>query len=97
MKISDKELQLLKSYFRKKPVKRAYLFGSYSRGSADEQSDIDILVELDFSHHIGMGFIDMKLELEEMLSKKVDLVSNKAVSPLIQPFISKDRILIYER
>lgn len=32
-------------YFKDKPVKRVYLFGSYARGDADENSDVDLLVE----------------------------------------------------
>ncbi|MFA5804233.1 MAG: nucleotidyltransferase domain-containing protein [Melioribacteraceae bacterium] len=50
--------------FRNKPVKRAYLFGSALRNEEDEQSDIDILVELDYSKPIGLGFVRMQFELE---------------------------------
>lgn len=46
------------------------LFGSYSRGEADKDSDVDILVELDYSKHIGLGFIQLKYEIEETLHKK---------------------------
>lgn len=42
-----------------KPVLRAFLFGSMSRGDAGPDSDIDILVELDYNLHIGLGFVDM--------------------------------------
>ncbi len=97
MKISDNDVNVIKDYFRDKPVLRAFLFGSFSRNEASEESDVDILVELDYSKHIGLGFIDMKFDLEEKLHKKVDLVSSNAVSKHILPFVNRDKKLIYER
>jgi len=97
MTLSTKEIQQIKSYFSNKPVQKAFVFGSYSRNEASADSDLDLLVELDYSQHIGLGFIKMKLELEEKLHKKVDLVSSNAVSKHILPFINKDKKLIYER
>jgi len=73
------------------------LFGSYARASADEQSDIDIFVELDYSKPIGLEFVKMKLDLEKLLNKKVELVTSKGVSKHILPFIEKDKQLIYAR
>ena len=97
MTLSTKEIQQIKSYFSNKPVQKAFVFGSYSRNEASADSDLDLLVELDYSQHIGLEFIKMKLELEEKLHKKVDLVSSNAVSKHILPFINKDKKLIYER
>jgi uncharacterized protein len=62
-----------------------------------KNSDVDILVELDYSKHIGLGFIKMKFDLQEKLHKKVDLVSTNAVSKYIRPFINADKKLIYEK
>lgn len=97
MKLSSEDTQLIKDYFQDQPVLRAFLFGSFARNEACKESDIDILVELDYSKHIGIGFINMKFDLEERLHKKVDLVSSNAVSKHILPFINRDRKLIYER
>lgn len=97
MKLSKDDIKLLQHYFSDKPVLRAYLFGSYARGVAADGSDVDILVELDYSKHIGLGFVSMKLELEDKLHKKIDLVSSNAVSAILLPFINKDKQLIYER
>jgi predicted nucleotidyltransferase len=87
----------LSDYFRKKPVLKAYIFGSVIRNEDDEKSDIDILVELDYSQSIGLEFVEMKLDLEEILNRKVDLLSSNAISKYIRPFIDKDKVLIYER
>lgn len=97
MRLTDNELAIIKDYLRDKPVIRAYVFGSYSRNEADAQSDLDLLVELDYSQHIGWKFAGMQLDLEERLQKSVDLVSANGLSPRISPFIHADKLLIYER
>jgi len=87
----------INNFFKTKPVLRAYLFGSESRNESDKGSDVDILVELDYSKPIGLEFVKMKFELEELIHKKVDLLSSGGMSKYIQPFIDKDKILIYEK
>jgi predicted nucleotidyltransferase len=97
MKLSKEEIELIHDYFQGKPVIRAFLFGSFAREDAEKNSDVDILVELDYTKHIGLGFVNMKLDLEDQLHKKIDLVSSNAISSYILPFINKDKKLIYER
>jgi predicted nucleotidyltransferase len=97
MMLSKEEINIIQSYFLDKPVLKAFLFGSFSRDEASPDSDIDILVELDYSKHIGLGFVNMKFELEDKLQKKVDLVSLNAISTHILPFVNNDKKLIYER
>ncbi len=96
MRLKPKDIQIIRDYFTSKPVLKAYLFGSYSRNEADSDSDIDILVELDYSKHIGIAFVQMKFDLEEKLHKKVDIVSSQAVSKRLLPYIETDKQLIYE-
>lgn len=95
MSVTDK--LLLQQNFSGIPVKKAYLFGSMARNEADSESDIDILVELDHSMPIGMKFFAFQSDLEELLHKKVDLVTTEGVSRHVKPFIDEDKILIYER
>ena len=97
MKLPSNDIELIKQVLKGKPVKRAFLFGSFIRGEADRNSDVDILVELDYSKHIGIGFVKIKNQLEEALNKKVDLVSENSLSHHILPFINQDKLLIYER
>lgn len=84
-------------FFRAWPVLRAWVFGSVARGESQPGSDIDLLVELDHSKPVGLGFIEMRFALEELLQKKVDLVSTRGLSPWVEPHIEKDKILIYAR
>jgi hypothetical protein len=89
---------LLADYFRTQPVVRAWLFGSFARGSASTGSDIDVLVELDDGANIGLvEFIRMKQGLERLLEQQVDVVSTEGLSPYIKPHIDKEKVLMYER
>jgi predicted nucleotidyltransferase len=97
MELSQTDRLLLQQFFTGRPVKKAYLFGSYARDEADIDSDLDILIELDHSQPIGMKFFAYQTELQDLLHKKVDLVSNQGLSQYIKPFIDRDKILIYER
>jgi predicted nucleotidyltransferase len=92
MNVEPEIFKSLRNYFEEKPVLRAYIFGSHSRNEANENSDIDI-----YSKKIGLQFIQMKIDLERLLQKKVDLVSSGGLSPLVKPYIEKDKELIYER
>jgi uncharacterized protein len=97
MKLTTNELETIRQYLQDKPVFRAYVFGSYARGEADAQSDLDLLLELDYSQPIGWQFVGMKLDLEAQIKKSVDLVSENGLSPRIRPFIEQDKQLVYEK
>ena len=47
-------IQQIAEYFKTQPVLKAWLFGSYSRGEETEHSDVDILIVLDDSQHVGL-------------------------------------------
>jgi uncharacterized protein len=97
MKLTKNDIQKIRSVLETNPVDRAYVFGSYARGDADQNSDIDILLELDYNQHIGLGFVKIKNDLEEILRKPVDLLTEKSISKHMFPFINSDKKLIYER
>ena len=97
MYLEEQKIEILKNYFKTMPVLKAYLFGSYVRGKASEESDIDILVELDYDQRIGLRFIQMKLDLESLMNSKVDLVSNNGLSEYIKSFVDNEKKLIYAR
>lgn len=95
--MESKNIHIIQNYFKNKPVLKAYLFGSFVRNEANKNSDIDILVDLDYSQKIGLEFISMKLDLEDLLHRKIDLVSSLGISPYIKPIIDAEKRLIYER
>jgi uncharacterized protein len=78
------------SLMKKYPLHKLSLFGSWARGDQSEQSDIDILADVDPS--IGLGFVSLADELEEALGRKVDLVSPRALRPALREIISKELV-----
>lgn len=72
------------SLFNKYPLKSMALFGSYSRNEESENSDVDILVELNGS--MGFNFLRLNYEIEDLLKKKVDLISKRGLK---QAFINQ--------
>ena len=97
MSLTKNQLDIIKIFFSKQPVLKAYLFGSYSKDLESKDSDIDLLVELDYSQPIGLEFIQMQLDLQKLLSKKVDLVSARGLSKYIKPILDNEKKLIYAR
>jgi len=95
--LQQHEIDLISEYFKDKPVLKAYLFGSHVRNQSDIDSDIDILVELDYNEQIGLKYIKMQNDLQMILKSKVDLLSNNAVSKYIRPIIDREKQLIYAK
>lgn len=97
MNLSGNNKLILQQFFMCKPIKKAWIFGSYARNDEVKENDLDILLELDHTVPIGMKFFFYHLELEKLLDMKVDLVTSEGLSKYVKPFIDNDKILIYER
>lgn len=74
-------------------VKRAALFGSYVRGDITKKSDIDILVELPRGKTL-FDLVDLKMNLEGKLKKKVDVVTYQGIHPLLKDSILNNQYSI---
>src|SRR3989344_5597950 len=81
-KIKPKIIKILK----KNKIKRAGIFGSYVKGKQKKNSDI--LIEP--AKGMGLEFVGVKLELEDKLGRKVDLITYKGIHPLIKRNILKE-------
>ncbi len=66
------------------------LFGSFVRGDQTSASDIDILVEFAPNRHTFDNFMELSFLLEDLLGRKVDMVTPEALSPYIGPYILKE-------
>lgn len=85
------QLKSHKRQLKKFGVRSISLFGSIARNQARKRSDIDLLV--DFEKTIGLfEFIRLKLYLEELLSRKVDLVTPEALRKELRENILKEAI-----
>ncbi|MBR6176990.1 MAG: nucleotidyltransferase domain-containing protein [Bacteroidales bacterium] len=89
--------QKVSEYFKTQPVLKAWLFGSFARGEDNLGSDVDILVVLDHSQPIGLKYYGMWNDLEELLDRKVDFVTENSLADFARESVEHDKILIYER
>ena len=71
-------------------VKRIGLFGSYVKNQQTDKSDIDFLVEFEQGKKSYNRFIKLAFFLEELFDHKVDLVTDKSLSPFLGPKILKE-------
>jgi predicted nucleotidyltransferase len=81
--LREKIIPVLQRY----DVARAALFGSFARGEVGEDSDIDILVEFKGEKSL-LDLAGLKIELEELLGRKVDVLTYNSLHPLL-----RDKIL----
>jgi len=74
-------------------IKKAAIFGSLAKGEVKPDSDVDILVEIKSDMSL-LDFIGIKIELEEALKMKVDLVEYDTIKPLIREKILSEQVAI---
>ncbi len=84
-------------YFKTQPVLKAWLFGSFARGEETPDSDVDLIITLDKSSPIGFRYFGMWGDLERLLGRSVDLVTEGNLMPFAQETADNDKVLIYER
>ena len=87
--IKEKITPILQRY----GIKKAAIFGSLAKGEAKISSDIDILVEIKSEMSL-LDFIGIKIELEEALKMKVDLVEYETIKPFIRGKILSKQVAI---
>lgn len=87
----------ISEYFKTKPVEKAWVFGSYSRGEEHPNSDVDIIISFVPGTKMGLAFFGMICDLEELLHHSVDLVVEGDLLPFAEESANRDKILVYER
>lgn len=99
MYLSENQFQIIHDFLRSKPIEKAWLFGSYVRGEADEDSDVDLIIQVkkQILLKLGLDFFGWLIELEEKLGKEVDLVIEGDISTYVLPYVEKEKKLIYEK
>ena len=74
----------------------AAVFGSAARGEAAENSDLDILIDLDATRPIGLfAYANLKLYINELLGGKADVVNRKTLKPLLRESIMRDAVYAF--
>lgn len=81
----------IRPVLEKNGITKAGIFGSFARNESNQNSDLDILVKIEKNISL-LDFIGIKLELEDILGRKVDLVEYDAIKPSLKEFILKEEI-----
>ena len=92
--LKEKVLPLLKPY-----VQRVAVFGSYARGEENPDSDIDLLVTLKPSKErppLGLNWFGIWEKIEQILGRRVDLVTEESLSPSVRPYVEKEQVVLYD-
>lgn len=95
--LNEAQIESIRHYFQDKPVLKAWLFGSYARDESEAESDIDLLIRPDYSQRLGWGFFSFRSDLQKILGKQVDVVSEGFLKDFARSSVENDKKLIYER
>lgn len=90
---NDEIKKKLIAVLRKYSVKRAALFGSIVRGELTEESDIDLLIEFEGRRSL-LDLAGLKLELQELLGRRVDVLTYRSLHPLLKEKILSEQEVI---
>ncbi len=89
--IISKTIPVLQKYH----IKKASLFGSYARGEETVDSDVDILIEPPAKMTL-FGLAGVKLDLEKILGKQVDVITYNSIHSLLKKYILPGQKIFYE-
>ncbi len=84
----------LSVFLKEKGVIRASLFGSYARGENNENSDIDLIIQLNETKNL-FDLAEIKADLEDKFHKKVDVLTYNSINPLIKDEILKEQEILF--
>ncbi len=80
---------------KKNGVVKAGIFGSYARGEATKKSDVDILIKFNARARKSLlDIVELELELEEKVGKKVDLVEYSVIHPRLKEQILHEEVTV---
>jgi predicted nucleotidyltransferase len=69
------------------------LFGSFARGTAREDSDVDVLVSFD-GPATAKRYFGVQFYLEDLLGRAIDVVTEDALRPRLRPYVERDAVTI---
>lgn len=84
-----------KKLLKKHRVKRIAIFGSYADGRSTAKSDIDLLIEFEKGTSL-LDMVGLKLDLQELLKRDVDIATPRSLSKYIRNRVLKEAVYLYE-
>jgi len=95
MKLKKNTIKKIIDVLKRNGIVKAGIFGSYARGDAKKNSDIDILIEVKNKKKFSLfDLVGLEMELEKKLGKKVDLLTYKGVNRHLKKYILSDEVRI---
>jgi uncharacterized protein len=81
---------------RRRGVLHAAVFGSVATGESRDDSDVDVLVDLDPERPMGLfEYARVRLYIAELLGGRVDVVNRKTLKPLLKEAILRDAVNVF--
>jgi uncharacterized protein len=78
---------------RAKGVRHAAVFGSVARGGSRDDSDVDVLIEIDPAKHIGLfGYAGIQLALAGLIGRKVDVADARTLKPIVREEVMREKV-----
>ena len=98
MYLNESQITQIKNFFQDKPVEKVFLFGSYAVGDANEESDIDLLIESQKDFDYLKFRVDMD-SLSNQLKKKIDIISFNALNRdrIFTKYVMIQKVMLYEK
>ena len=96
----DKYRNIISNLCRQYNVKTLYAFGSVLTDKFNEQSDVDLIVDIDSSNPLDYAgkYFDLKFAMQDLFNRPVDLLEEKAVrNPYLRQEIDSAKQLIYAK
>ena len=91
--LSPEHMRQITEVLRAHGVKHAALFGTFARGSANDQSDVDILVE--FAGATGLlDVAALELDLSDRLHRPVEIITYRALNPRVKDHVLREQVPI---
>lgn len=91
--LSREHMARIVEILRAHGVTRAAVFGSFARGAANDQSDIDVLVEFAGSKGL-LDLAGLELELGDLLGRDVEVLTYRALNPRIRDRVLREQVPI---
>ena len=96
----DNYTNSLQSLCHQNKVKALYVFGSVLSDKFNDQSDIDLIVDIDSNDpfEYADNYFNLKFALQDLLKRPIDLLENKAIkNPFLRKSIDRSKILVYAK
>jgi predicted nucleotidyltransferase len=86
-------LQAHQPELRRRGVLHAAVFGSVARGESGEESDVDILIELEPEHPMGVfAYAALRCYIQDLVGETADVVNRNTLKPLLREAILRDAV-----